>query len=62
MIRLARVTRVQVGAVRAMAKRSPVPETLAEQALCGFEPLVGVRYRLQEVDVVLWQEQAGGRR
>jgi hypothetical protein len=62
MIRLARVTRVQVGAVRAMAKRSPVPEAPAQQVLSGFEPLVGVRYTLQEVDVVLWQEQAGGRR
>ncbi len=61
MIRLARVTRVQVAAVRAMAKRSPVPEALAEQVLSGFETLVGVRYTLEEVDVVLWQEHAGRR-
>jgi hypothetical protein len=44
-----------------MAKRSPVPEALAEQVLSGFETLVGVRYTLQEVDVVLWQEHAGRR-
>jgi hypothetical protein len=56
MISLARVTRVQVGTVHAMARRSPVSAMLAARVLAGFEKLAGVRYTLMDVDVVLWQD------